>query len=60
MTDDRFHQTAKGLIAEFGEEAEQVAVLRADACSQRGDAAGEKLWSRVRAAVVEILRSPAP
>jgi hypothetical protein len=56
MADDRFQETAKTLIAEFGEEAEQVAVLRAEQCGLRADSAGEKLWGRVREAVVAILR----
>ena len=60
MTEDPFQETAKALVAEFGEEAEQVVVLRADQCARRADAAGEKLWWRVREAVAAILRGDAP
>ena len=57
MATDLVQETAKALVAEFGEEAEQVVVLRADQCARRADPAGEKLWWRVREAVAAILRA---
>ncbi len=57
MTSDLdIYRTASVLIRDYGDEADLVAAMRADAMLEKGSLDGLRVWKRVLAAVKEIQR----
>ena len=50
------YRTASVLIRDYGDEADLVAAMRADAMLEKGSLDGQRVWKRVLAAVKEIQR----
>jgi hypothetical protein len=50
------YRTASVLIRDYGDEADLVAAMRADAMLEKGSLDGLRVWKRVLAAVKEIQR----
>ena len=50
------YRTASVLIRDYGDEADLVAAMRADAMLEKGSLDGPRVWKRVLAAVKEIQR----
>ncbi len=57
MTSDLdIYRTANVLVKHYGEDAALEAAQRADAMLEKGCLDGQRIWKRVLAAVIEILR----
>ncbi len=51
------YRSAKLLIDQHGEDAAIHAAMQADACSEKGDMKGRRVWLRVIKAVEELQRT---